>query len=477
MPRTLVVCLLLAALVACSDDSQDNDSGINNNDANNNNTRTDGGTPGKDGSTTGQTIYKITDGTIKEGTEVTLPNVVVTAVDGFGNFTGDVFVQETAGGKGSGIKLFGAKRSDGKAVSTLKPGDRVKVTGTVKYWYPSSGQFSDSSYPNKKHVKELEKVLITYIASGTAPTPDVVTAKQVTDASTADGWEHVLVQIKDLTVTQIKAPAASYNTVDAPSRDATGFVEIRDDLSATTSLKKLGCYSVTGVMSYFYGYRLQPRSAADIATGDTTKCPAPKSVKISDIQDTSSASHPADKAWVKVTGVISAVDTTASTSSGKTSYTGFWLQDEAGGKYSGIYVYWTWYSTSTVKPVEGDRVELLATYTEYNGISELTYPDWDKKASAVTLTPTVVAAKDLTQATTGEPYEGVLVQIKDVTSASAGTHGFKDKTSGLEFVNSIYAFTNPTDGTAYSSITGVVHVYKNQFQVFPRKAADLVKKP
>jgi hypothetical protein len=305
--RTLLITALIVSIacaVGCRGSDSKKDGGVPPGD----------GTPGGDGQVGGATIFKITDGTIKEGEQVTLDSVVVSAVDNSGQYTGDVFVQDPAGGPGSGLKLFRPVRVDGGQVSDLKVGDLVKVEGTIKYWPgPTSSPFTN------KHVKELDPCQITRLGPGTAPTPEVVPVKDLTTEPTATGWESVLVKVENVKV--LNLPHSTYGDFDVA-----GGLGVDDELYAHTP--QVGdCINVTGIAAYFYDYYIDPREAADIQT--STGCTPAKQVTIKDIQDEGSANHPAVGDEVVVNGVITAVDSTKSGSASK--YYGFFLQDPAGG--------------------------------------------------------------------------------------------------------------------------------------------------
>src|SRR5512136_2724778 len=106
---------LSVCLMACRDSDTNTDSSI----------KKDKGVPTELGNPQNATIQDIMTGKLAEGTAVTLREVVISAVDGYaqpdGAYTGDVYVQEIAGGPSSGIKLYKASRSDGKAVTDLVP--------------------------------------------------------------------------------------------------------------------------------------------------------------------------------------------------------------------------------------------------------------------------------------------------------------------------------------------------------------------
>jgi hypothetical protein len=421
------------------------------------------------------TIFKITDGTEAEGTMVELSDVAVTAIDGYGQYTDDIYVQETKGGPGSALKIYRPQLVSGGKIGDLKLGDRVKVVGKIKYFTPKGG-FNDKTHPNKLHIKELESAQVTRLGPGTPPTPVVVTADDLKKDPTAEGYEFVLVQVKDVRVT---SGVNSYGEIKV-----TGGLAIDDDLYPATN-KVNECITVTGISLYFFGYKVHSRSAADIVAG--SGCPVIKKIKISDIQDTTSADHPKADEVITVPGIITAIDTKFY--GGKdTKLKGFWIQEEGtGGPYKGIYVYHQWDSTSSLIPKEGDKIELTGTYSEYSKVSELSYVNWTvTTAGAGAPAPVVVAAADVaTGGSKAEEYEGVLVKVSNIKAdsyvkTSGGTEiGFKDTTSGLEVNSSLFDFmataTKPATGTTFTSVVGVMDSYSDKFSLLPRKAADLVK--
>ena len=90
------------------------------------------------------TIPKIKKGELSDNQNVIVKNVVVTVVDTNPPYTGDVFVQDPAGGEYSGIKIYGGQMAGGGQVSDLKVGDIVEVAGSLQHNSgPSSNPFKD----------------------------------------------------------------------------------------------------------------------------------------------------------------------------------------------------------------------------------------------------------------------------------------------------------------------------------------------
>jgi len=257
----------------------------------------------------------------------------------------------------------------------------------------------------------------------------------------------------------------------------TGGLAVDDDLYPHSP--KVGdCLTVTGVSVFLYEYRLNPRGATDVATA--TNCQAAKVVTIKDIQDTTSANHAVKGDEVKVTGIITAVDSSLSTGA-TPKYYGFMLQDGTGA-YSGIYIFHAWDNSAAQKPAVGEEIELTGTVDEYYDLTELKNVSWTVKGTKPVPVPELVAAADVeTKGSKAEQYEGVLLKVEnlevgEIVKDSKGKDlGFKDKTSGLVIDYNFYNFPMPQVGDKYTSITGPLDYTFSNFKIYPRDAADMVK--
>lgn len=331
---------------------------------------------------------------------------------------------------------------------------------------PSSNPFSGGAY-----IDEITEATVEVLQSGAPLKPEVVKPTALTGKKTSRGWQHVLVQIKAVSVT---AEVNSYGEFKVPG------LAVDDEFHAH-SPKKGDCLDITGIPYFFYFIKLNPRSAADIQTA--TGCTGPVKLAIKDLQDTSSTKHPATATQVTVSGVISAVD---STKTGAGDYVGFYIQEPSGGTHSGIYVYHQWQDSSTLKPKQGDAIELTGTYDEYNGVSELKNVSWTVTGTGTVPAPLVVKPATLAAGgASAEPYEGVLVQVQGI---EVGAHlvdskkvqiGFTDKTTKLPIVHKLYDFMAPTPpkvGTKYKTITGPL-AYVTTFEIMPRGSGDMVLAP
>ncbi len=191
------------------------------------------------------------------------------------------------------------------------------------------------------------------------------------------------------------------------------------------------------------------------------------SVTIEDVRDPSSANHPAEGAVVTISGVV-----TASASAG------FFVQDPAGGDYSGIFVYN--YGADDV--VEGDMVTVTGTYAEYYTFTELTSPSVVVTGTGTVPSPIAVSACDVgTGGSLAEVYESMLVRVSGVSVTTANPDDPSDydefEVEGcLRIDDYVYAdLDQPALGTDYTSITGVAMYSFSNNKIVPRDAADLVQ--
>ncbi len=201
----------------------------------------------------------------------------------------------------------------------------------------------------------------------------------------------------------------------------------------------------------------------DTPNPDGAGCP----IRIEDVRDPSSASHPADGSIVAITGVVTAVAPSK----------GFFVQDPAGGEYSGIYVY----DLGANAVAAGDAVDISGTYSEYSSLSELSSVTVTVTGSATVPHPVAIAT--LCDVATGgalaEPYESMLVSVGATTVTNSNpddpsNYGEFEVGGCLRIDNYVdTTLTQPSVGTAYSGISGVLNFTFTNSKVEPRDAADL----
>ncbi len=448
---------MVLASTACvgfiSPDSSDDEVGDGDGDG----TTGDGDQGDGDGDGAGDsTIYSIQQGEIGEGTIVTVSGVIVTtpvnADDGL------VFVEEAAGGEYSGMSLY---MWDEVVMATpLNPGDVVNVTGEYAEFYGMS----------QLVVKNPGDITVT----GTAelPGPDVVAAADVArDNAGAEPWEGVRVQVVDATIAEANDGFGQY-VLEGNALVGNAFVDPLPGVQVSGSFT-----SVTGSLYYSYDeFKLEPTSEGDLAGYEGPATPM-DDTPIYDIQQ----SMVSLGSVVKIEGVVASSGFTWS----DTPEAAFFVQEPAGGAFSGIQVFVS--DTSGLAITPGDELTIVGTYDEYFDMSQIEVAD----ASGITVTgsgsaptPEVIAdpATIATGGSTAEDYEGVLVRVENVTVTDENPDapmefGEFAVTSDLRIDDVFFAiadWTKPALDTGYASITGVLVFNYSNFKLEPRDATDLV---
>ncbi|RMF07586.1 MAG: T9SS C-terminal target domain-containing protein [Candidatus Neomarinimicrobiota bacterium] len=153
----------------------------------------------------------------------------------------------------------------------------------------------------------------------------------------------------------------------------------------------------------------------------------------------------------------------------------YYLQD-GGTDWDGIYIY-----DSGVTMAQGDSVTLTATVSEYYGFTELgSVTDLTIHSSGNALwdpIPITTGALNGGCSDTGEPYEGLLVTLTNVTvTQAANSYGewYVDDGTGECQIDDAFFSVTPAVGDFFDSITGVVDYSFSQYAVNPRSADDIV---
>lgn len=408
------------------------------------------------------TIYDVQQGNIAEDDTVTFNNVVVTTP--VHAEEGGVFVEEPEGGPYSGIYLY--LYSDVLAELELEPGMEINVSGIYT-------EFFGYSEVTVQSLNDIEVLGMTDI-----PAAEVVVAADVaTGGSDAEAYEAVLVKVESPEVTDDTLGYGEWQIDDSLIVDDF-FFETSGGPSTDGIDPSEGATfdSITGVMYLsFDEVKLEPRSADDFENysgGDgDSDTDTDADVDIFDIQQ----GDVDEDTLVQITGAVV---------TSPLSYNGedFFIQDVAGGQYSGILVHNFDGATDPVSIAVGDEVTVSGFYVEYFDLSEITVSD----SSYVTVTgtatvpdPVVVDAADVgTGGSLAEAYEGVLITVEDVTvSTAADSYGQFEVDSTLLVDDMFFSSgsPDPTVGTTYASITGPLNYNFDDFKIEPRTTADLVE--
>jgi len=277
---SLIAVLSLAAVsfaAACRSDS--------------NNSPTDGqgsGSGSGSGSTT--TVKDIQSESMVPGTAVTLNNVVVTAVDTFGDKTGDMWVEDIGGGKRSGVHVFKGTVASG----TVSVGDVVNITGGIKAEFALTGSNADNTGRTTTELEPASSsstMTVTKTGATATITPDKVDALaigQMYDGTMSalgggsafsnawEDWEGVLVELDNVAAASAAKTfsKATPTPADSFALKITGVAKMEGTMTDISMIPYGACFGqLTGVVDYFYDYLVLPRTAADFNTTGTA-CPA-----------------------------------------------------------------------------------------------------------------------------------------------------------------------------------------------------------
>ncbi len=186
-------------------------------------------------------------------------------------------------------------------------------------------------------------------------------------------------------------------------------------------------------------------------------------VSIYDVQDTSDAAFAADTSnyfgqTVTVIGIVTGV-----------YGHGFFLEDPAGGAWSGVWIYKN--GADTLFAV-GDSVVVEGQVTEYNGLTEIS-PDTLIVAGTGATLPAPVSLS--TGAANDEAYESVLLQVSHATCTNPdlgyGEWEIDDGSGPLRVDDMGYAFT-PDSGSLYNITAPLYYSYGN-YKLEPRDSNDV----
>ncbi len=442
------------------------------------------------------------------GTPVTLRGVIVTAVDRFGNRTGNVFVQEPAGGAYSGVLIFGATVAGG-TLDDLQPGDVVDVEGGMVDQFdctPCGTPFPDANTLTEVSPVAMGSLVITETGSGQVPAPEVVDPVLLAaDPAEAEKWEGVLIQVDNVAV--VTAPRLNAGAPpDQANMDVTGPWIAASTLTAlngpapdnTPLYMRDECLaSIVGVGDYFYDYKILPRDAADITVAaDMSSCLYEDSV--AECHETTDDDHDgftdcadfscqvADPAGctsdttiqdvqmgtIAVGSLVQLTDVIVTARANSL----VWVEEAGGGPYSGVAVFPTMPPDMALVP--GTVVTVSGNVAEYFEVTEIENATITINGAAPPPAPEDIAdPSELTVAATAEQWEGVLLRIQDVR-VSAVPDGFGEWTVGPYnlHIDDIMADPTPTPavGDCFSEIIGPFHFSFSNYKLEPRNAADIV---
>jgi len=155
----------------------------------------------------------------------------------------------------------------------------------------------------------------------------------------------------------------------------------------------------------------------------------------------------------------------------------FFVQEKPGGPYSGIACYAGQLNFSELDP--GDVVTVWGTYYEFYDLTQLTVEDFEvtEVVPAPEPFPIVHPAHIATGGPLSEMFEGVLVQVSDLTTIDTKPdcpHEFGEftVTGDLRIDDMAHGLWEPHLGDEFASITGLVQYTFGEFKLEPRTADD-----
>lgn len=441
------------------------------------------------------TIQEIQNDAMPKGTAVTVDDVVVTAIDTFGARTGDIWVEEPGGGEFSGVKVFGAPLDQ---VAALQVGDIVTISNAEK------DEFAISADTSGRTVTEIKgagggMLSIVKTSAGAVPTPSTVDAAAIDALPAAaqdaewEKWEGVLVNVINARQTGAVGPFGA-GAEDQQKFDASGNLAVESSLAGLGTNAAGTCYaSITGIGDYAFDYLLLPRATADLVAGGTG-CTAQQVTTVADVQaGTVTGDVVLNNVFVTARSLtITGMAPNQTIVDGKT----IWVSDSLqGASGNGIAVFFGNNTPADASLAVGAKINISGKVSEFDvnpaagdTLTELTLPaGMLVTAPAGAPAPLVVTAAQVNDIATGEPLEGVLVQIAHAKVTAVGTNNKITLTDNAGTMITMdddiffgYAGTTtpalPAVGTCFAPLTGVMSVQltDNIRTINPRAAADMV---
>ncbi|MCB9742727.1 MAG: hypothetical protein H6741_20670 [Alphaproteobacteria bacterium] len=161
---------------------------------------------------------------------------------------------------------------------------------------------------------------------------------------------------------------------------------------------------------------------------------------------------------------------------------GMFVAERDGEPWSGVWVY---APNDTQALAEGTRVRVTGVYEEYSQegagtLTELNLEDSGEISvldAAVALpAATVLSVAQLADPAQAEPYESMLVELRDVRVTNTDLGYGEWELEGAVIVDDyFFAPAALTQGETFTSVTGVLNFHYGAFKIEPRYPRDLVR--
>ncbi|HEV7427102.1 MAG TPA: lamin tail domain-containing protein, partial [Thermoanaerobaculia bacterium] len=403
--------------------------------------------------------------------------------------TNDDYVQDATGG----INIWRTIQPSVPAVDSIISGNTYTIAGRIG---ELAGRFHLETTP--PFVSPTTPYTITQTGTNTI-TPAVKTIAQLN--ANAESFEAQLVQINNCTVTSgtiPSSPAAADGFLTVTDGTGSFQLKVDKDTNVPGMATPSGAFTIVGIIQqddflrpFDSGYNIAPRSRVDLG-GTATGGPGVISIAAARIDVDGSGNAPGDyvpdllNQTVHIQGVVTSINFRASNGSGIEYY----IQDSAAG--ADIF------STSTTRTLNiGDNIDVIGTVKQFNGLTEI-----DPGATTTNLTvlapgtlpavtPALVTGSALGDSGVGEPLEGSLIRINNVTLTAppatwvAGTnYAFTDASASCGTCTIRISPSSNLAGQAAPagafSIVGVVGQFDSAtpfdsgYQIFPRSTSDIL---
>lgn len=402
----------------------------------------------------------------------------------------------------------------------LKIGDKLNIEGAVDEFSDNTQVVARASRGGS--ITKDGSVDITSIKPAVVTPEDIPgeADKASPDSSKAEPYESVLVELKDVEVMEAADQFGVWKLKGGVVVDDT-FFRFRPKVGDKFPF-------IRGVIYYsFETYRLLPRNASDISgatpectadtdcrtgskcindncrtfdctadsdcrTGETCnnsskRCELPEqTVTVADVQNPAASKYVPTNNPVKLKGVV----VTSGMVSVSANLNGFWVSDPAFPKEWGgvqVVVGKTWPETVEV----GDVIDIKGRTAEFFDNTQVSVNTME--GGSITKTGTnkkdEVKATELTLAdlppkpadaakpneSPSEKYEGMLVELKDVTVSAEADNNGEWKVDGDLVVDDLFFKATPKTGDKFKVLRGIVQFSFGSYRILPRDASDLVQ--
>lgn len=390
-----------------------------------------------------------------------------------------------------GINIFRTTQPSVPAIQPTSTGQQVEVRGRISML---DGNFRLEVTP--RFAETTSPFGITILSSGNTVTPVTRTIAQLNAGLEAN--EGLLVSVANTTVvsgTIPPSPASLDGFLMVSDGTGTFSLKVDKDTNVPGLATPSTPFTLIGIVQqddplrpFTSNYSVTPRSRPDLGAADPGATILPIGDARVDMVDNTNGTPPTDFVpdligqQVKVRGVVTSIDFRGGAG------VEYYIQDSTGGI--------TVFNTSTdFGPFNiGDSVEVFGVLTQFNGLTEIIPGAAQTNfmllppGTIPPITPQVVTLSQLGNNGVGEPLEGKLIRINNVTITSgtippAGSSGnitISDSTgSGTLRIDSDTNIDGTPTPTGTFSIIGLASqfdttsVFDSGYQIIPRTTADI----